>query len=189
MLARLGYVALVMDPYGEGKTAADPKQAGEWSTALKNDRPELRKRAAAALELLRSQPGVDSAQIGCIGYCFGGTTVLELARSGADVIGVVSFHGGLSTPMPAEAGKLKAHILACHGANDPFVPAEEVAGFEQEMRDAKADWQLDIFGNAVHSFTNPSADGKQISGAKYNAEADVRSWAAMQIFFNELFKS
>ncbi|MDB5297756.1 MAG: dienelactone hydrolase [Phycisphaerales bacterium] len=187
-LAGMGYVAFVFDPYGGGKTAADTKQAAEWSTAVKNDRPELRKRVAAAFDTLKKQPQTDPAKTAAIGYCFGGTSVLELARSGADVLGVVSFHGGLSTPMPAKAGELKAKVLACHGADDAFVPPAEVAKFEQEMRDAKADWQLVAYGNSVHSFTNPGADGKTVPGAMYNEAADKRSWAAMKDFFGELFK-
>jgi dienelactone hydrolase len=183
-LAGMGYVAVVLDPYGGGKTAADPKQAAEWSGALKNDRPELRRRAAAGLDLLKKQPQTDPAKVAAIGYCFGGTTVLELARSGADLLGVVSFHGGLATPTPAKAGELKAKVLACHGADDPFVPPAEVAGFEKEMRDAKADWQLVSYGNAVHSFTNPGAKG-QVPGAVYEERADRRSWAAMTAFFGE----
>lgn len=185
-LAAMGYVAFVFDPYGGGKNAADPKQASEWSGALKADRPELRKRITAGLETLKKQDRVDGQKIAAIGYCFGGTTVLELARSGADILGVVSFHGALNAPMPAKAGDLKAKILACHGAVDPFVPPAEVAAFEKEMQDAKADWQLISYGNAVHSFTNPAAKG-QVPGAQYDEKADKRSWQAMIAFFAELF--
>ncbi|HEX8912952.1 MAG TPA: dienelactone hydrolase family protein [Humisphaera sp.] len=185
-LAGMGYVAFVFDPYGGGKNAADVKQSAEWSSALKNDRPELRKRINAALATLRQQDHVDPKKVAAIGYCFGGTSVLELARGGADVLGVVSFHGGLSTTMPAKAGEVKSKVLVCHGAVDPFVPPEEVAKFEQEMEAAKVDWQLVKYADAVHSFTNPAADGK-LKGAMYNEAADRRSWAAMRGFFKELF--
>lgn len=185
-LAEMGYVAFVFDPYGGGKNAADAKQASEWSGALKADRPELRRRITAALETLKKQDPVDPAKIAAIGYCFGGTTVLELARSGADIQGVVSFHGALNAPVPARAGDLKAKILVCHGAVDPFVPPAEVAGFEKEMQDVRADWQLISYGNAVHSFTNPAAKG-QIPGAQYDEKADKRSWEAMKGFLIEVF--
>ena len=186
-LAGMGYVAFVLDPYGGGKNAADVKEAAAWSTELKNNRKELRLRANAALEVLKKNPRVDPAKTAAIGYCFGGTTVLELARSGADVAGVVSFHGGLSTDMPAKAGQLKAKVLVCHGAVDPFVKDEEVANFRNEMEAAKADYALVAYGGAVHSFTNPAADSVGLEGVKYNEKADKRSWEAMKGFFGELF--
>ena len=186
-LADMGYVAMVFDPYGGGKTAADVKQAAEWSSALKADRPELRKRIAAALATLKKDPRVDGSKVAAIGYCFGGTSVLELARSGADVLGVVSFHGGLAAPLPAQPGDIKTKVLICHGAADPFVSPEEVAKFEAEMRDAKTDWQLIKYSGAMHSFTNPGADGVVVPGAKYDENADKRSWEAMKSFFTELF--
>jgi len=127
-LAGMGYVAFVFDPYGGGRNAADPKQSAEGSGALKADRPELRRRVMEAFDTLKKQPQTDPAKTAAIGYCFGGTTVLELARSGADVLGVVSFHGGLSTTMPAKAGQLKAKVLVCHGADDPFVPPARSMG-------------------------------------------------------------
>src|SRR4029078_752407 len=123
-----------------------------------------------------------------IGYCFGGTTVLELARSGAEVSGVVSFHGGLSSPKPDEAKNIKCKVLALHGADDPNVPPKEVAAFEEEMRQAKVDWQLVAYGGAVHSFTDWDACNDNSKGAAYNALADQRSWSAMKLFFDELFK-
>jgi dienelactone hydrolase len=186
-LAEMGYVAFVFDPYGGGKTTASIKEAAAWSTAVKADRPGLRARIGGAFDTLKKQPQTDPAKTAAIGYCFGGTSVLELARGGADVLGVVSFHGGLSTPLPAKAGELKAKVLACHGAVDPFVKPEEVAAFEKEMADAKADWSLVAYGGAVHSFTNPGADGVTVPGAKYDEKADKRSWAAMKAFFAELF--
>ena len=186
-LAEMGYVALALDPYGAGKNAADVKQASEWSGALKKDRKTLRARAMAALETLKKQERVDTNKIAAIGYCFGGTTVLELARAGAPIAGVVSFHGGLSTDMPATAGGVKAKVLVCHGADDPFVPEAEVQAFQKEMRDAKADWSLVAYGNTVHSFTNPGASAAGLQGVAYNESSDKRSWQAMTDFFAELF--
>lgn len=188
-LAQMGYVAFAMDPYGGGNNAADVKEAAAWSSELKKNRPELRVRAAAALDVLKKHEKVDAAHIGAIGYCFGGTTVLELARSGADLAAVVSFHGGLVTDMPAPEGKVKARILVCHGADDPFVPPEEVDGFRKEMQTAKTDWILIAFGNAVHSFTNPNADKAGLKGVAYNEKADKGSWAAMKMFFDETLRS
>ena len=187
-LAGMGYVALVMDPYGGGKNAADVKQAAAWSTELKNNRKELRARAAAAFDVLKRNANVDAKKTAAIGYCFGGTTVLELARSGADVGGVVSFHGGLGTPMPAKAGELKAKVLACHGAIDPFVPDQEILAFRQEMQAARADWYFIAYASALHSFTNPAADSAGIEGVGYNEKADKRSWEAMKDLFAEIFQ-
>jgi dienelactone hydrolase len=187
-LASLGYVAFAADIYGKGIRPATPKEAAETAGRYKSDRPLLRARVQAALAELRKQPGVDPARIAAIGYCFGGTTVLELARSGADVRGVVSFHGGLDTPTPGDAKNIKAKVLALAGADDPFVPPAQVAAFEEEMRAAKVDWQLVKYSGAVHSFTNPGAGNDNSKGAAYNAAADRRSWAAMRAFFDELFE-
>ncbi len=147
----------------------------------------MRGRVRAALEFLRKQPGVDPERLGAIGYCFGGTCALELARSGADLDGVVSFHGGLNHQAGMQAQKLVARVLACHGADDPYVPPAEVAAFQNEMREAGADWQFISYGGAVHSFTNPKAGGDVSRGAAYNAPADVRSWEHMLRFFEETF--
>jgi dienelactone hydrolase len=186
-LAELGYVALAADMYGDGKVARDVPEAQKLSGEVKQDRPEMRRRAAAALAALKAVKGVDPARVAAIGYCFGGTTVLELARSGADVRGVVSFHGALDTPMPAAPKAVRAAVLACHGADDPYVPAKDVVAFEDEMRKAGAEWQLIKYGGAVHSFTNPDSGSDPSKGVAYNAAADRRSWAAMQAFFLELF--
>ncbi len=188
-LAELGYVAFVADMYGNGQTTNDPNQAGQWSGALRaGDRKELRARVQAALDQLKKNPRVDAAKTAAIGYCFGGTTVLELARSGADIRGVVSFHGGLSTQDPAQPGKVKAKVLACHGGDDSFESPQEVQGFQDEMRNAKIDWEFNVYGGAVHAFTNPDADSHHIPGIAYNKEADQRSWQAMKNFFAEIFK-
>lgn len=186
-LAELGYVALAVDMYGKGKLTKDPKEAGQWAGALRNDRQLLRDRVKAGLDTLLANERVDPARIGAIGYCFGGTTVLELARSGADVKGVVSFHGGLSTPNPGDAKNIKGRVLVLHGADDPHVPPAEVAAFEQEMRDAKVDWQLNAYGGAVHSFSNPESGDDPSKGAAYHKAAAERSWEAMRDFFDDLF--
>ncbi len=186
-LAELGYIAFAADIYGDGKIAANREEAGKLAGSYKNDRPLLRARVAAGLATLKAQPGVAVDKIAAIGYCFGGTTVLELARSGADIAGVVSFHGGLDTPTPQDAKNIRAKVLALHGADDPYVPADQVAAFENEMRQAGVDWQLIVYGGAVHGFTNPANGTDNSKGAAYNALADARSWVAMQRFFNELF--
>ncbi len=185
-LARLGYVALAADMYGGGKVAADAREAAALSGAVKGDRPLMRARVAAAVAALRSRPECDATRVAAIGFCFGGTTVLELARSGADVAGVVSFHGGLGTPLPAGKGEVKARVLVLHGAADPHVPPEEVQAFTKEMEESGADWQLVSYGHAVHSFTNPAAGDDPSRGAAYDAKAAARSWEQMQLFFREI---
>ncbi len=147
----------------------------------------MRARAGAGLDVLRKHPQADTSRLAAIGYCFGGTTVLEMARGGADLACVVSFHGGLDTPTPEDAKQIKGKVLVLHGADDPLVPAKQVADFEDEMRKAKVDWQLVAYGGAVHSFTNPGAGNDNSKGAAYNAKADVRSWQAMRDLFAELF--
>jgi dienelactone hydrolase len=189
MLAQMGYVAMAVDIYGDGRTTADPKQAGQWMDALeKGDRAELRTRIAVALAKLKSDPRVDPSKTAAIGYCFGGSTVLELARSGAETNGVVSFHGHYDTGDPAKPGEVKARVLVCHGADDPFTSPAQIQSFEDEMRKAQADWQFNLYGGARHSFTNPSAGEHHIAALAYNEEADHHSWQAMKDFFHEIFK-
>ncbi len=187
-LAELGYVALAVDIYGQGVRPKDTDEAGKLATLYKSNRPLLRERILAAYEVLKNNPMVDPHRIAVIGFCFGGTTALELARSGAPISGVVSFHGGLSSPTPADAKNIKAKILALHGADDPYVPADEVKGFQKEMNDAGVDWQMILYSGAVHAFTNPAAGNDNSKGAAYNARADKRSWEAMKDFFQEIFK-
>ncbi len=186
-LAQLGYVALAVDVYGDGRVAKDAQEAGALAGAMKGDRPLLRARVRAALDALRARPECDPARVAAIGFCFGGTAVLELARDGADVRGVVSFHGGLATPLPARPGALKAKLLVLHGAADPYEPAAEVAAFQQEMESSGADWQMVFYGHAVHAFSNPAAGDDPSRGAAYDARAAARSWEAMKSFFAELF--
>ncbi|MBL0226145.1 MAG: dienelactone hydrolase family protein [Geobacteraceae bacterium] len=188
MLAKLGYVAFAADIYGKGVRPAAQADAAATAGIYKSDRALMRARARAGLEELRKQKFVDQQRLAAIGFCFGGTTVLELARDGADVKGVVSFHGGLSTPTPQDATRIKGKVLALHGADDPFVKADEVAAFQDEMRKATVDWQLIGYGNAVHSFTNRAAGTDNSKGAAYNEKADKRSWEAMKAFFAEIFK-
>jgi dienelactone hydrolase len=186
-VARLGYVALAADIYGKGVRPSTPAEAAEVAGRFKADRALLRARVLAGLAALEARPDVDPARVAAIGYCFGGTGVLELARSGAALAGVVSFHGNLDTPNPGDARNIKARVLALSGADDPFVDAGQVAAFEAEMRAARVDWQLVRYGGAVHSFTNPAAGNDPSKGAAYDERADRRSWEAMRQFLKELF--
>jgi dienelactone hydrolase len=187
-LARLGYVAFALDMFGKGVIAKTPEEAAELVTPLKKDRTLLRARAQAGLAVLVNNHWTDPRRVAAIGYCFGGMTVLELARGGADLAGVVSFHGNLDTPNPADARNIKGKVLVLHGADDPFVPAEQLVNFEEEMRKGGVDWQLHKYGGAVHSFTNPEVDAYNLKGAAYNKKADLRSWEAMKLFYREIFK-
>ncbi len=187
-LASLGYVAFAIDMYGNGKTTTDAKKAGEWATVFRKDRTLARMRAQAGLDVLKSRPEVDPGRIAAIGYCFGGTMALELARSGAGLRGVVSFHGGLSTPNPADARNIKGKVLVLHGADDTFESPAEIAAFQEEMRNTGVDWQMVYYGGAVHAFTNPDAGKAGIKGVAYNEAADRRSWQTMRDFFDEIFR-
>jgi dienelactone hydrolase len=187
-LAGLGYVALAADMYGGGATTGDREEAGKLAGALLSSPDLLRARAQAAHKVLAADPRVDPKRLAAIGFCFGGTTVLELAYSGVDLPGVVSFHGGLPRPQPGDLQRLKAKILVLHGADDPHVPAADITAFEQAMRQAGADWQMVFFGGAVHSFTNPAAGHNQAAGAAYNSRAARRSWRCMQEFFQEIWQ-
>jgi dienelactone hydrolase len=186
-LGALGYVALAADPYGDGQQAKDLPHAIELMTGVRSDVSRWRARAQAALDTLSAQPGVDRGKLAAIGYCFGGSTALELGRSGAALSAIVSFHGGLEAPRPGDARNIRAKVLVCHGASDPLIPPEQVAAFEAQMRDTKVDWQLCSYGGAVHSFTNPDADKLGNPALAYNAAADRRSWAAMLALFQEAF--
>jgi dienelactone hydrolase len=187
-LAALGYVAFAADIYGKGIRPSSPQQAANQAGLYKKNPKLMRQRVAAGLDVLRRQPQCDSRRVAAIGYCFGGTCVLELARSGADVAGIVTFHGGLATSTPADAKNIRGKVLVLHGGDDPHVPPKEVEAFEDEMRSGGVDWQLVAYGGAVHAFTNPSAGNDKSRGAAYNAAADRRSWAAMKAFFGEIFK-
>jgi dienelactone hydrolase len=185
-LAELGYVAFAGDPYGNGIEVSSLPEAMKLATPLFTDPARLRKRGRAALDCLASRPQTDSGRLAAIGFCMGGTFSLELARDGAPLKGIVSFHGGLQTQRPAEAGKIMAKILVCTGADDTLVPAEQVNAFAAEMTKAGADWQIVTYGGAKHSFTNPQADSLGMPGIGYNKIVDARSWKAMTDFFEEI---
>jgi dienelactone hydrolase len=187
MLAELGYVAFCADMYGGGKIPKDFPEGMGLLMALLNDRAELRRRVNAALATMNQRAEVDAKKTAAIGYCFGGSTVLELARSGADVKGVVSFHGGLATPTPADAKNVKCQVLVCHGSEDPLVPQTEVSAFVKEMQDGGCNWELIQYGKTVHAFTNPANDGKANPAAKYDAKADRHSWESMRDLFQDIF--
>lgn len=186
-LAKLGYVAFAVDMYGKGIRPTNPKDAMAQVNIYRSNRPLMRDRVNAGLAVLQQNPLTDSNRIAAIGYCFGGGTVLELARSGAPIAGVVSFHGNLDTPNPADAKNIKGKVLVLHGASDPNVPPTQVAAFEKEMTDAEVDWQLVAYGGAVHGFTNPEVGNDKSKGVAYDASADKRSFAAMRVFFAEIF--
>ena len=182
-LAGLGYTALALDLYGT--MASGMEDAVARITALGKDIPRWRALLTAGLEALKAQPETDAGKLAAIGYCFGGTSVYELARSGADLKGVVGFHSGLS-PSSGEAGNIRGKVLTLIGADDPLIPPEARLAFEQEMRSAKVDWQMTLYANVGHSFTHPLMDGTR-PGFKYDAQADARSWAEMTRFFAEIF--
>ena len=188
-IAGKDYVVLVADVYGLDMRPKSPDEAGKATKSMYEHRNDLRARINAALDQLKAQKGkapLDGTHWGAFGFCFGGATTLDLARSGADVAGVVSFHGNLSTDDPTMAKKIKAKVLVLHGADDKFESPEQIAGFQQEMRDANVDWQFLSFGGAVHCFAIPSADGST-PGCLYNERAAKRGIAQMHAFFDETF--
>ncbi len=186
-LAELGYVALAGDPYGNGLELKTVEEAIQRASAMFQDTSKLRTRGRVALDKLTSLPQVDSKRLAEIGFCMGGTFGLELARDGAPLTGVVTFHSGLQTQRPAAAGKVNAKILVCTGADDPLVPFDHVKAFEEEMTAARVDWQVISYGGTKHSFTNPDADATGNPALAYNKHADERSWKAMVAFFQEIF--
>jgi dienelactone hydrolase len=185
-LAALGYVALAADIYGKGIRPKDAKAASAEAGKYYQDRQLLRTRARAGLDELARQSVVDPERLAVMGYCFGGSASLELARSGAPVKAVVSFHGSLATPNAADAKNIKGKVLVLHGADDPYVKQADVTAFMDEMRAAGVDWQLVQYSGAVHSFTDKRAGGDNSKGAAYNENADRRSWLAMKSFFEEV---
>ena len=187
-LAGLGYAAFALDYHGDGKPLGRDEMMPRLG-ALIGDPGKTRELARAGLAILLAQSEVDAARVAAIGYCFGGTMALELARSGADLGAVVGFHSGLGTQRPAGAGDVKASVLVCIGADDPMVPAEQRTAFEEEMRTAGVDWRMNIYGGAVHSFTNPNAAVSGFPGVAYHQPTDERSWRAMLDFFDERFGS
>lgn len=192
MLAELGYVALAVDMYGDGKQALHPDDAGKFAGEVAKNKPLAKARFEAAMKLLRKQGNVDAHKLAAIGYCFGGSVVLNMAREGEDLKAVASFHGGLGTDSPAQPGKVKAQIRSFSGADDKMIPAAQVEAFKQEMEKAGVNYQAVVYPGAMHSFTNPDADeyGKKFNlPLAYNAEADKASWEAGLAFLADAFKA
>jgi dienelactone hydrolase len=190
MLAELGYTALAVDMYGEGRVGDHPREASDFMNAVLNHADVAKARFVAAQKFLQQEPTVDPTRIAAIGYCFGGATVLMMAREGVDLAGVVSFHGLLNAGAPAQPGRIKARILVETGADDAMASPDEVAAFEQEMQAANANFRVDSYPGAKHGFTNPDADAiaKRFQlPVGYDATADARSWAATLKFFQEIF--
>jgi len=186
-LAKLGYAALAADIYGEGVRPANTGEAGKLAGSFKGDRALYRRRIAAAIETLKAQKGVDGSRIAVIGFCFGGTGAIEAARGGLPVKAVVSFHGGLDVPAGSTPGPISAKVLVCHGADDPWVPAKDVAAFQDEMRQVKADYVFVAYAGAVHAFTQKESGSDNSKGAAYNEAAHHRSWQHMKDLFKEVF--
>jgi dienelactone hydrolase len=187
MLAVLGYVAFAPDMYGVGKVTEHPSQAGEWMKMITENVDFWRKRALAGLAALKKSKYVDRDRLAAIGYCFGGSTVQQLAYAGASLRGIVSFHGSPLLPRENEIDRVKARFLICHGAADPFTKPEQLQKYISKMGTSGLDWRLIVFGGARHSFTNPDADARGMDALAYNQNADVRSWAYMKMFFEEIF--
>ena len=186
-LASMGYVSFALDMYGKGKVTEHPKQAAEWMKQVNSNVRLWQQRALAGLAAVKKDPRTDPARIAAIGYCFGGATVQQLAYSGADIKGIVSFHGSLLPPTDDQAKRVKAKILICHGAADPFAKEGAVQNYISAMERAGLDWQMIIYGGAKHSFTNPDADQVGMEALRYSKSADQRSWTHMKKFFEEIF--
>lgn len=186
-LAKLGYVAFAIDIYGKGVRPHNEQAAAKLAANYNADRALLRTHMQAALDKLVSEKKVDPHKIVVIGYCFGGTAALELARFGAPLVGTVSFHGGLSTPTPEDAKNIKGRVLILHGADDPHVPPKEVTAFKEEMKNAGVNMEFIAYPGAVHAFTNPKAGSDNSKGVAYNAEADKKSWTRFMQFLKEVF--
>lgn len=186
LLAEMGYVGFALDMYGDGKTGQTNEEKMSLMKPLMEDRPKLAERIVSALRAVKKLEEVDTAKIAAIGFCFGGLCVLDLARSGADIKGVVTFHGLLVAPEHQKRPAIKAKILVLQGHEDPMVPPSQVTSFQKEMVAAKADWQMDIYGKTKHAFTNPQAHDEH-SGLVYNELTAKRAWIAMQNFLQESF--
>ena len=185
-LAELGYVGIAIDMYGKGVRGSSVEENSALMTPLVEDRGLLQARINLAIEAIRQQPEVDAAKVAAIGFCFGGLCVLDLARSGSDVLGVVSFHGLFMPAENLQNPKISAKVLCLHGFEDPMAPPESAVALGQELTQAGADWQLHAYGNAFHAFTNPEANDADL-GTIYNATAEQRSWQAMENFLTEIF--
>jgi dienelactone hydrolase len=189
-LAEMGYAALGCDLHGDRKIVSDLAEASKFGAALREEPLRNRARAEPALEAFVARPEIDRSRVAAIGFCFGGTMALELARGGADLRAVVGFHGGLATKRPQDAANIKARVLICTGADDPGIPAEQRAAFETEMRAGKVAWEMHVYGGTVHSFTNPEADAMgRPEMARYDARADRVSWQSMTELFEEILRA
>lgn len=186
-LAALGYAAFALDYVGGGEVLPDLAAMQQRLGVLRRDPGHARALGRAGLAVLAARPEVDAARIAAIGYCYGGTLALELARDGAALAATVAFHAGLDTRLPAAPGAIRGPVLACIGADDPLVPPDQRAGFEAEMRAAGADWRLALYGGAVHGFANPAADALGNPAVRYHAPTHQRSWRAMLDAFSEVF--
>lgn len=186
-LAELGYVAFAVDMYGKGKVTEKAEQASQWARALYGDPAKWRQRARAGFDVVAGHERVDRRRIAAIGYCFGGATVQQMAWAGLPLAGVVSFHGSLVAPSAEEAQAARARVLILHGAADTHVSDEALLKFVDALRGTDVDWQLVMYSDAKHSFTNPGADAHGMEGVGYDKQAAARSWQAMRVFFGELF--
>ncbi len=187
-LAELGYVGFALDLYGEARTGSSPEENAKLMQPFLDDRALLQRRMRLALETVKRLERVDKDRVAAIGFCFGGLCVLDLARTGADLRGVVSFHGLLKPPGNTQGNKILAKVLVLHGHDDPMVPVEDVVALERELTEAGADWQVHVYGHTVHAFTNPKANDPSF-GTVYNPVADRRSWLAMRNFLEEIFNA
>jgi len=187
MLAKLGYVAFAVDMYGSGKLTDKPEQAKAWMQDVVTDVQWWRERATAGIKQLKKHKLVDKNNLAAIGYCFGGGTVIQLAYGGADLKGIVSFHGSLPIAEQDSFGKIKARMLIAHGNADPFTPRASMTKFQDTLDKASANWNMLTYGNVRHSFTNPKSDSRGMAALKYDKYADEHSWKAMQMFFDEIF--
>jgi len=187
LFADLGYVAFALDYHGDGKPLADRDEMMARLGQLSADPDQTRELGRAGLGVLLAEPRADASKVAAVGYCFGGTLVLELARSGADLRAVVGFHPGLATTRPEDAGNITGKVLVCVGTDDPFIPLDQRLAFETEMRAASVDWTMNLYGGVEHSFTHPWAEHVDIPGVKYHQATDERSWRAMLDLFDEAF--
>lgn len=186
-LAKMGYVAFALDMYGKGRVTTHPDQAGKWAGAIQKNVQQWQTRAQAGLTVLKNHQLADPNRLAAIGYCFGGATVMALAYRGADVKGVVSFHGSLPIPTKEQATQTRAKILVAHGNADPFLQRSHITTFQKKMDEYNLDWHMVVYAGARHSFTNPEADTFGMDGIRYNRNADHRSWQHMKRFFEEIF--
>lgn len=185
-LAELGYVGLAIDLYGQGKRGTTKEENAALMQPLLDDRAALQRRITLGLETLRKQKEVDSARVAAMGFCFGGLCVLDLARTGADVAGVASFHGLFARPGNTDGNRIAAKVLVLHGWDDPMATPDQVLGLAEELTAMGADWQIHAYGNTLHAFTNPAADDPEF-GTVYDQDADHRSWQSLQLFLAEIF--